>query len=116
MIFKNSENVIFENCIKNLSFEKNQMFDVLKVARPICSRLHFDLSKQFTHKPFIFKNVVCLFFAFFTKKRGSKIIFFSKTPPNGCPYKFTNLGKKSVQYHQRIVRKMRLKTFVYNFV
>ena len=25
---KSRKNVIFENCIKNLSFEKNQMFDV----------------------------------------------------------------------------------------
>ena len=24
------------------------MFDVLKVARPVCSRLHFDFSKHFT--------------------------------------------------------------------
>ena len=56
------KNVIFENCIKNLSFEKNQMFDVFKVARPVCSRLHFDLRKHFTQKPLIFKNVDFLHF------------------------------------------------------
>ena len=85
------KNVIFENHLKNLSFEKNLLFDV-KVARPVCSRLHFDLRKYFTQKPFIFKNVV--FFAFFTKKKNEKEKhFFSKTPTNCCPYKCTNLGK-----------------------
>ena len=53
---KARKNVIFENCIKNLLFEKDQMFDVFKVPRPVCSRLHFDLRKHFTQKPFIFKN------------------------------------------------------------
>ena len=67
---KSRENVIFENCIKNLSFEKNQILMFFKVARLVCSRLHFDLRKHLTQKPFIFKNVVC-FFAFFAKKRGS---------------------------------------------
>ena len=52
------------------------MFDV-KAARPVCSRLHFDLRKHFTQKPFIFKNVV--FLAFFTEKRGSTRIFFFET-------------------------------------
>ena len=47
---KARKNVIFENCIKNLSFEKDQMFDVFKVPRPVCSRLHFDLRKYFTQK------------------------------------------------------------------
>ena len=38
------KNAIFENCIENLSFEKNEMFDVFfKMARPICSHLHFNL-------------------------------------------------------------------------
>ena len=41
----------------------------------MCSRLHFDLRKHFTQKPFIFKNVV---FGIFTKKRGSKRYFFPK--------------------------------------
>ena len=45
---KSRKNAIFENCIKNLSFEKYQMFDFFKVARPVCSRLHFDLRKHFT--------------------------------------------------------------------
>ena len=94
---------------------KNQMFDVFKVARPVCSRMHFDLRKHFTQKPFIFKNVVVFFLHFLPKNKEVKD-FFSKTPSNCCPYKCTNLGKTSVQYHQRIVRKMRLKTFVYNFV
>ena len=54
--------MIFENCIKNLSFEKIEMFDVFKMARPVCSRLHFNLIKYFTQKTFIFKNVVfCIF-------------------------------------------------------
>ena len=60
---KARKNVIFENCIKNLSFEKDQMFDVFKVPRPVCSRLHFDLRKHFTQKPFIFKSA---FFFIFT--------------------------------------------------
>ena len=60
---KPRKNVIFENCIKNLSFEKSKMFDVFKVARPVCSRLHYDLRKHFTQKQFIFKNVVfCIFY------------------------------------------------------
>ena len=94
---KSRKNVIFENCIKDLSFEKNQMFDIFKVARPVCSHLHFGLRKHFTSKT--------LFLAFFTKKRGNKRTkneeikeIFSKTPPNCCPYKCTNLDKKSVQY------------------
>ena len=39
---KSRKNAIFENCIKNLSFEKIEMFDVFEMARPICSRLHFN--------------------------------------------------------------------------
>ena len=42
---------------------KNQIVDVFKMATPVCSRLHFDLIKHFTQKPFIFKNNV---FAFLT--------------------------------------------------
>ena len=90
-----------------------------KVASPVCSRLHFNLIKHFTQKTFIFKNVV---FAFLTKKKTTKKNKnreaqenFSKTPLNFCPCKCTNLGKKTFQYHQRILRKMRLKTFAYNF-
>ena len=112
---KSRKNVIFENCIKNCCLKKIKCLLFFKVARPVCSRLHFDFRKHFTQKPFIFENV--FFFAFLQKKkRGSKSFFFSKTPPNCCPHKCRNLGKQSVQYHQRIVRKMRLKTFVYNFV
>ena len=55
---KSRKNAIFENCIKNLSFEKIEMFDVFKMARPVCSRLHFNLLKHFTQKTFNFKNVV----------------------------------------------------------
>ena len=58
--------MIFENCIKNMSFEKK--FDVFKMARPVCSRLHFNLIKDFTQKTFIFKNVVFLHFNQKTKK------------------------------------------------
>ena len=65
---KSRKNAIFENCIKNLSFEKIQMFDVFKMARPVCSRLHFNLIKHFTQKTFIFKNVVFCFFNQKTKK------------------------------------------------
>ena len=104
MIYKNlGKLAIFENCVKNLSFEKNQMFDVFKMARPVCVRLYFDWIKHLTPKPFIFKNVV---FAFLTKKRRSKRKL-PKTQVNYCPCKCTNLGKNSFQYHQRIVRKMR---------
>ena len=69
------KNVIFENCIKNLSFEKYQMFDVFKVPRPVCSRLHFDLRKHFTQKLLIFKN----FFSFhFLPKNEEVKEFFPK--------------------------------------
>ena len=48
--FQESRNhVIFENCAKNLSFEKIQMFGVcffFKMAKPVYSRLHFDLIKK----------------------------------------------------------------------
>ena len=50
---KSRKNVIFESCIKNLLFKKIQMFDVFKMARPVCSRLHFNLIKQFTQKTVI---------------------------------------------------------------
>ena len=52
------------------------MFDVLKMARPVFSRLHFDIIKYFSQKPFIFKNVI---FAFLTKKRGRKRKLFQNT-------------------------------------
>ena len=78
---KISENVIFENCIKNLSFEKKQqqILHVFKVARPVCSRLHFDLRKHFTQKPFIFKNVVVVFLHFLPKNEEVKEFFFQNT-------------------------------------
>ena len=47
---KSRKNAIFENCIKNLSFEKIEMFDVFKMARPVCSRLLVNLIKHFTQK------------------------------------------------------------------
>ena len=56
--------MIFENYVKNLSFEKNQMFDVFEMARPVCIHLCFDLIKYFTPKPFIFKNVFFFFLHF----------------------------------------------------
>ena len=65
---KSRKNAIFENCIKNLSFEKIEMFDVFKMAGPVCSRLHFNLIKHFTQKTFIYKNVVFCIFNQKTKK------------------------------------------------
>ena len=59
---KSRKTAIFENCVKNISFENNQMFDVFKTARPVCIRLYFVLIKYFTPKPFIFKNVVLYIF------------------------------------------------------
>ena len=53
---KSLKTVIFENCVKNLSFEKNQMFDVFTMARPVCIRLYFDLIKHFTPKPYVQKR------------------------------------------------------------
>ena len=79
MILKKSrKTAIFENCVINLSSEKNQMFVCFfKMARPVCIRLYFDLINIFTQKPFIFNNFV--FFAFLTKKkRGSKRKLFQK--------------------------------------
>ena len=55
---KARKNVTFENCIKNMSFEKDQMFDVFLK----CSRLHFDLRQIFTQKPFIFKTFFSIFY------------------------------------------------------
>ena len=83
-----------------------------KMARPVCSRLHFNLIKHFTQRTFIFKNVV---FCIFNQKNEEVQENFSKTPLNSCPCKCTNLGKKSFQYHQRTLRKMRLKAFAYNY-
>ena len=59
--------MIFENCIKNMSFEKIKCLMFFKVARPVCSHLHFDLRKHFTEKTFIFKNVD--FYIFYQKTR-----------------------------------------------
>ena len=109
-IQKSRKNAIFENCINNMSFEKCLM--LFKMARPVRSRLHFNLIKHFTQQTFIFKNVV---FCIFNQKNEEVHENFSKTRLNCCPCKCTNLGKKSFQYHQRILRKMRLKTFANNF-
>ena len=48
---KSRKNVIFENCLKicRLNFF-SQKFEVFRMARPVCSRLHFDLIKYFTKK------------------------------------------------------------------
>ena len=54
--------MIFENRIKNPLFEKMKCLMFFKMARPVCSRLHFNLIKPFTKKTFIFKNVVVLHF------------------------------------------------------
>ena len=59
---KSLKNAIFENCIKNLSFEKLKCLMFFKMARLVCSRLHFNLIKHFTKKTIIFKNVVFLHF------------------------------------------------------
>ena len=84
------------------------MVDVFfKMASPVCSRLHFDLIKHFTQKPYIFKNVFFFFFFFFaflTKNEEEKENF-SKTPLNCCSCKCTFLGKNSYKYLQHIVRK-----------
>ena len=76
---KSRKNAIFENCMRNLSFEKNEMFDVFfKMAKPVCSRLHFNLIKHFTQKTFIFKNDV---FCILTKKkrRSTRKLFQNTT-------------------------------------
>ena len=73
---KSRKKAIFENCIKNMSFEKIQMFDDFKMTRPVCSRLHFNLIKYLTQKTFIFKNVD---FAFLTKKPRSTRKLFQNT-------------------------------------
>ena len=93
--------------------KKMKCLMIFKMARPVCGRLHFNLIKHFTKKTFILKNAVS--FAFLTKKRR-RTRNFSKPPLNFVPCKCTNKGKQSFQYHQRILRKMRLKTFAYNFV
>ena len=41
---KSRKNAIFENCIKNLSFEKLKCLMFFKMARPVYSRLHFNLN------------------------------------------------------------------------
>ena len=63
--FQSRKNAIFENYLKILSFEKIQMLDVFKMARPVCSRLHFYLISHFTKKKLSSKT---LCFAFLTKK------------------------------------------------
>ena len=63
MIFKNlGKNAISENYVKIMSFEKiPKRLDFFKMARPVCSRLHFYLISYFTKKTFIFKTVVFAF-------------------------------------------------------
>ena len=74
---KSRKTAIFENCVKNLSFEKkNKCLMFFKMARPVCIRLYFDSIKYFTPKPFILKNVV--FCIFNKKKRGGKRKLFQK--------------------------------------
>ena len=77
--------MIFENCIKTCRLKKIICLMAFKVARPVCSRLHFDLRKHFTPKPFIFKNVVfCIFLPKEVKKRsdgGQKYSSDSVTSP-----------------------------------
>ena len=39
---KSRKNVIFEHCVKNLLFEKKiKCLMIFKMARPVCSRLHY---------------------------------------------------------------------------
>ena len=59
--------------LKICRLKKIKCLMFFKVARPVCSRLHFDLGKHFTQKTFIFKNVV---FCILYQKRGSKRFFF----------------------------------------
>ena len=94
--------MLFENCIKKLSFEKVKTFDVFKMDRPVRSRLHFNFIKHFHQEPFFFQNVE---FGVVNDVNAD----FSKTPLKLCPFKCTHLGKKSFQYH-RLVRKMGLKS------
>ena len=73
---KSRKTAIFENCVKNVSFEKKiKCLMFFKITRPVCIRLYFDLIKYFSPKPFIFKNVV---FAFLTKKNKEVKENFSK--------------------------------------
>ena len=41
--------MISENKVKILSYEK-KIYVFLKMARPVCSRLHFNLINHFTEK------------------------------------------------------------------
>ena len=76
MILKNlGKNVIFENCIKIGRLKKIKCLMIFKVARPVCSRLHFDLRKHFTQKSFIFKT---FFFLHFLPKNEAVKEFFPK--------------------------------------
>ena len=44
------------------------------MARPVCSRLHFNLIKYFTQKTFIFKNVVYCIFNQKSKSETSQVL------------------------------------------
>ena len=112
MIFKNLGKMRFLKIAqKNCRLEKLKCLMFFKMARTVCIRLHFNLIKHFTQ---IHLSSKMLFFAFLTKNEEVQENF-SKIPLNFCPCKGTHLGKKSFQYDQRILRKMRLKTFAYNF-
>ena len=65
---KSRKTAIFKNCVKIYRLKKIKCLIFFKMARPVCIRLYFDLIKYFTPKPFIFKNVVFFFFAFFNQK------------------------------------------------
>ena len=56
---KSRKTAIFEKCLKNMSFDKKSN---VKMGRPVCIRLYFDLINYFTPKPFIFK--IGVFFHF----------------------------------------------------
>ena len=59
---KSRKNAIFENRIKNLSFEKIEMFDVFLRLLDQFVATCILIVKHFTQKTFIFKNDVFLHF------------------------------------------------------
>ena len=63
---KSRKNAIFENSVKNLSFEKFKCLMFFKIARPVCSRLYFNLIKHFTKKKHLSSKT--LFFCIFYQK------------------------------------------------
>ena len=79
MIFKNlGKKYFLKIALKICRLKKIKSLMFFKVARPVCSRLHFDLRKHFTQKPFIFKNVF-FYLHFLPKNEEVKDFFFQNT-------------------------------------